>query len=117
MLVPGWRKLIGAPLNQIVATQWATTTRILLDDLSALPADRWRSIRYEAFIASPQAEISRLCQAMDLGWDGQLGASLPMARHTVSAPNPDKWRASAAAIEAVRPLWIAEHERALALIG
>ena len=54
---------------------------------------------------------------MDLGWDAQLGASLPMARHTVSAPNPDKWRASAAAIEAVRPVWAAEHDRALALVG
>jgi len=117
LLVPGWRELIGAPLNQIVATQWATTTRILLDDLSALPADRWRSIRYEAFIASPQAEISRLCQAMDLGWDAELDASLPMARHTISAPNPDKWRASAAAIDAVRSVWASEHERALALIG
>ena len=117
LLVPGWRELIGAPLNRIVATQWATTTRILLDDLAALPSDRWRSIRYEAFIAAPQPEISRLCQAMDLGWDAQLGASLPMARHTVSAPNPDKWRASAAAIEAVRPVWAAEHDRALALVG
>ena len=117
LLVPGWRDLIGAPLNRIVATQWATTTKILLDDLSALPSDRWRSIRYEAFIAAPQPEISRLCQAMDLGWDAQLGASLPMARHTVSAPNPDKWRASAAEIEAVRPVWAAEHDRALALVG
>ena len=117
LLIPGWRQLIGAPLNRIVATQWATTTRILLDDLAALPSDRWRSIRYEAFIAAPQPEISRLCQAMDLGWDAQLGASLPMARHTVSAPNPDKWRASAAAIEAVRPVWAAEHDRALALVG
>ena len=117
LLVPGWRELIGAPLNRIVATQWATTTRILLDDLAALPSDRWRSIRYEAFIAAPQPEISRLCQAMDLGWDAQLGASLPMARHTVSAPNPDKWRASAAAIEAVRPVWAAEQDRALALVG
>ena len=117
LLIPGWRELIDAPLNRIVATQWATTTRILLDDLAALPSDRWRSIRYEAFIAAPQPEISRLCQAMDLGWDAQLGASLPMARHTVSAPNPDKWRASAAAIEAVRPVWAAEQDRALALVG
>jgi len=117
LLIPGWRDLIGAPLNRIVATQWATTTRILLDDLSALPPDRWRSIRYESFIAAPQDEISRLCRVMDLDWDATLGASLPMARHTVSAPHPEKWRTSGDAIDAVRSLWAAEHERALTLVA
>jgi len=117
LLTPGWREVIGAPLNRIVATQWATTTRILLDDLSALPRDRWTSIRYEAFIATPQEEISRLCRTMGLDWDSVLDVSLPMARHTISAPHPEKWRTSADAIDAVRALWAAEHARALALIG
>ncbi len=105
LLIPGWRALIGAPLGRIVAEQWAVTTRIILDDLAALPPQRWRPIRYEAFIASPQAEISRLCTAMDLGWDRRLGLGLPLARHTVSAPDGQKWRKHALAIEAVAPVW------------
>jgi len=117
LLTPGWRDLIGAPLEKIVANQWATTTRILLDDLSALPADRWRSIRYEAFIAAPQAEISRLCTALDLGWDTTLAAKLPVARHTVSAPSAEKWRANAAVIDSVGDIWSAQHERALGVVG
>ena len=116
LLTPGWRKLIGAPLNRIVATQWATTMRILGGDLAALPADRWRSIRYEAFIASPQEEITRLCRAMDIDWDVTLQSELPLARFTVSAPSAEKWRASEPAIDEVRAIWSAEHQRALALV-
>jgi len=33
VLVPGWRNLIGSSLHTIVATQWRTMTRLLLDDL------------------------------------------------------------------------------------
>ena len=116
LLTPGWRELIGAPLNRIVAEQWAATTRILLDDLSALPADRWRPIRYDAFIADPQAQASRLCRALDLGWDQRLGAALPLARHTVSAPNAEKWRKHADAIKAAAPLWASPDQRAQALV-
>ena len=117
LLTPGWRELIGAPLNKIVATQWATTTRILLDDLSALPADRWRPIRYEAFIADPQQEISRLCQAMELRWDRPLDPGLPLARHTVSTPRADKWRVHEAAIDAVSSIWSSQNERSLSVLG
>ena len=113
LLIPGWRQLNGAPLERIVAEQWAVTTRIILDDLAALPPQRWRPIRYEAFIADPQAEVSRLCAAIDLSWDRRLGSSLPLARHTVSAPDAQKWRKHAPAIEAVAPVWAPAEARAL----
>jgi len=116
LLIPGWRELIGAPLNRIVATQWATTMRILADDLTALATDRWRAIRYESFIAAPQAEISRLCQALDIDWDVTLQSDLPLARFTVSAPNAEKWRVSQPAIDEVRAIWAPEHQRSLALV-
>jgi LPS sulfotransferase NodH len=117
LLTPGWRELAGAPLGRIVARQWATTTRILLDDLAALPADRWLGVRYEAFVAAPQAEVTRLCRAMDVEWDRNLGSSLPLARHTLTAPHADKWRARASEIEAVRADWAAQHERAAAIFA
>ena len=110
LLVPGWRQLAGAPLNRIVAEQWAATTRILLDDLATLPKDRCLTLRYEAFIADPQNEMTRLTRALDLGWDRQLGASLPLARHTLTTPSAEKWRAHAEAIEEVLPLLQREDE-------
>jgi len=87
LLTPGWRDLAGAPLARIVARQWSATTRALLDDLAALPANRWLAVRYEAFVAAPQEEISRICRGMDLTWDRRLGASLPLAR-----PHADRAR-------------------------
>ena len=49
LLVPGWRDLIGRPLAEIVARQWATTTEILVDDLSRIAAERVFVIDYEVF--------------------------------------------------------------------
>jgi hypothetical protein len=115
LLTPGWRALIGAPLPHIVARQWTETTRILLDDLTALPADRWRVIRHEAFLAAPQAEITRLCVGLDVAWDRTLGARLPLARHTVSAPDAGKWRVHAEAITATAAIWGEQDARARAL--
>ena len=101
LLTPGWRELAGKPLHEIVAAQWASTTRLLLDDLSALPRDRWRSIRYDRLVAAPEAEVRRLCGELGLGWDRSLGDKLPQARYTLTAPEPDKWRRRAAEVEAV----------------
>ena len=91
LLTPGWRDLAPLPLNELVAAQWATTMRVLLDDLADVPAERWTVARYDALLADPNGEIRRLCDAMDLQWDRDLGA-LPLSRHTVSAPSEDKWR-------------------------
>ncbi|HET6913073.1 MAG TPA: sulfotransferase [Rhodanobacteraceae bacterium] len=93
VLVPGWRELIGKPLPDIVAAQWATTTRMLLDDLQRLPASRWCVARYDALLAAPDAEVARVCAAVGFEWDRRLGTELPVASHTVSAPRREKWRA------------------------
>ncbi len=58
LLTPGWQALKGQPLGEIVARQWETATRIMLDDLQALPADDWASIDYGRFLADPQGKPS-----------------------------------------------------------
>lgn len=60
LLVPGWRELRGRSLGEIVTEQWIAATRILLDDLEALPADRWCVADYDRLVSDPQAEIERL---------------------------------------------------------
>ena len=92
LLVPGWRELNGLPLADVVARQWEATTRLLLDDLEAMPASHRRVIRYESLIADPQGELEKLCASVGLGWDRAVGASLPLARYTLSQPSADKWR-------------------------
>lgn len=103
LLTPGWRDLANQPLERVVAAQWASAMQVMLDDLEALPADRWTTARYDALMADPNAEITRLCEAVGFDWDRTLGAQLPIARHTVSKPDDNKWRSRGDAIEAVTP--------------
>jgi hypothetical protein len=104
LLVPGWRDLIGRPLPEIVAHQWATTTNLLLDDMERLPGEQLRAIRHGDFTASPQSSIEKLARSLDLAWDRPLGPDLPLSTMTVSHPDPSKWRRLETDIEAVMPI-------------
>jgi hypothetical protein len=99
LLVPGWRELIGRPLGEVVCAQWETTTRLLLDDLAALPAQRVHVARYDVLKRDAGGELARLCAATGLHWDRPLERDLPLSRYTLTPPDPDKWRRHAAAIE------------------
>jgi len=103
LLAPGWQSLSGKLLIEIVAAQWEATTRMLLDDLAALPAERIVVARYDALLRDPQTEIARLCAAVGFEWDRALEGALPASQHTLSAPAPDKWRKHETKIEAVLP--------------
>jgi hypothetical protein len=111
LLIPGWRELIGRPLHEIVAAQWNAATRLLIDDLEALPAERRTIARYDALLADPTAEIRRLHTAVGLEWDA-AEVFLRLSKYTVSPPEADKWRRHAAEIEAVLPSLAAQIARA-----
>jgi hypothetical protein len=114
LLPPGWRELVGQPLAQVVAAQWEATTRILLDDLAAVPTVQRCVARYDALVADPAAEIGRICAAVGFGWDRALDGSLPLANHTVSAPRADKWRTRESEIAPLLPALAATMQRAAA---
>jgi hypothetical protein len=99
LLVPGWRDLVGRPLEDIVAAQWERTSQVLLDDLGALDPAQWIATDYARLLADPRAEVARLCAWAGLDWDRPLGAQLPLSRSTTSQPDPDKWRRHAQLIE------------------
>jgi uncharacterized protein (TIGR03032 family) len=104
LLTPGWRSLPADDLSQVVASQWATTTSTLLDDLGELDADRWCVTSYDKILADPNAELSRLCEFLDLEWDQQDDGPLPLSSHTLTSPEPEKWRRNAAELEAIWPV-------------
>lgn len=116
LLVPGWRKLNGLPLPQIVAHQWATTIDQLVDDLSALPPERVRAVVYDELLAAPQETVERLAASVGLGWDRQLGADLPLSRTTVSRPRKDKWRQIERVIGDIWPIVEAADAKARAFV-
>lgn len=117
LLVPDWRKLIGRPLPEVVAHQWATTTNILLDDLDQLPSERVRKIAHSEFIAAPQRSVETLTRSLDLGWDRVLGERLPLSTTTVSQPDADKWRRLETLIEPVLPIVEGADARARAFLS
>jgi hypothetical protein len=90
-------------LHEIVAAQWEATTRILLDDLEALPKGRCTVTRYDALLADPKAEVLRLCKSVGFSWDAPFDEALPLSRYTLSKPDPQKWRQNAEGIEVVMP--------------
>ncbi|MFA5885406.1 MAG: TIGR03032 family protein [Acidimicrobiia bacterium] len=102
LLVPGWRDLIGKPLGEVVSTQWATATTWLLDDLEALDPDRWCVASYDRLVADPQVEMERLAMFAGVRWDVALDQDLPLSRHTLDSPHPDKWMRNADELE---PYW------------
>ena len=102
LLVPGWRELRGLPLEDVVARQWQITTRYLLDDLEALPPQRWCVASYDDLVERPAEEIARLCHFLGLGWDHELSA------RTVAPPDP----VTAATVDGVLSKVQAEMERA-----
>lgn len=104
LLVPGWRRLNGMPLPEIVANQWAITTETMLDDLERLEEGRVYAIDYTSFLAAPQPEMERLAAAVGLTWDRALGETLPLSKTTVSRPNKDKWRRIEPVISSIWPI-------------
>ena len=103
LLVPGWKQLIGRPIAEIAAHQWAITTNAILDDLARLPATQWAIASYEQLVAEPDQEIDRLRTFTGLQVERNPDAPLPLSRYTLTPPDPDKWRFHEAEIEKALP--------------
>jgi hypothetical protein len=117
LLTPGWQSLAGKPLPDIVAAQWDSAMQVMLDDLQALPGERWCAIRFDRFLADPSAQVAGLCASLGYGWDVDLSGQLPPSRHTLTAPDPQKWTRHAAAIEPLMPALQDTISRAEAMAG
>ncbi len=112
LLTPGWRELSGRSLAEIVAAQWSTATRYLLDDLEHLSPERWCVAGYDALLDDPQQEVTRLARFLDIEWDRTLSGPLPHSRTTLTAPNREKWRRNAEELKIALPLVANVAERA-----
>jgi hypothetical protein len=103
LLVPGWRGLSGRPLPEIVAEQWATTTRTLLDDLENLAPERWCVTDRAALLQDPKREIDRLCGFLGVQPSEELSAPLRAAREQLAEQAGQAAGAGAEAVAEVLP--------------
>lgn len=117
LLIPGWQELIGKPLAEIVAAQWRVTHEIILQDLAGIADAHWHLLDYDALLADTAAEMKRLCRFCEVPFGSQMQslAARPLkpSRYTLTAPDPEKWRANAAELEVALPR-VAELEERLA---
>ncbi|HYI75113.1 MAG TPA: sulfotransferase [Gaiellaceae bacterium] len=70
VLVPGWRDLIAAPLEEICARQYTACNDAVLDACASSRA-RWIDVAYESLVAAPGEELRRLYDELGL----EYGAS------------------------------------------
>jgi len=107
LLPPGWQSLRGKPLEEVAAYQWDSANRVALDDLQALPRERWTSVSYADLVSNPASVTQRLCKFAGIEFDSALAArvsgQLPLSRYTQTRPEPGKWRRNEAAILRVLP--------------
>lgn len=115
-LFPGWQEVNGKSVPEIVATQWSTGVNLVLDDLQALPQDRWCVADFRTLLADPAKEVASICEFLGWSYDKPLTAPLPLSGSVVSAPEKDKWRRNAEEIEAVMPIAEAAAERARSVV-
>jgi hypothetical protein len=119
LLPPGWPAMRGRALEEIAAFQWETTNRIVLDDLGALPRQRWTSLSYAELLADPARAVRRICQFIGIDADPPLlqraSDPLPLSRFTLTPPASGKWRRNEAAIRRVQPAIDATWQRLKAL--
>jgi len=98
LLPPDWRELRDAELLDVAAFQWNAANQHALDDLEALPSDRWIGIEYAELVLSPSAVVRRVCEFVETRVDEHItptmARSLPLAATAISPPSPIKWRSN-----------------------
>ena len=115
LLPPGYERLQGKPLEEIVAFQWRIANETILDDLEAVPRERWTSVRYEDLVANPRAEVEKLLGFMGLA-HGCAARGVPVEAAAAFAPHavgagPREVEAEREEIERVMPQLAALVER------
>jgi hypothetical protein len=111
VLVPGWRELRDAPLEEICARQYIACNEAVLAARATMAPERWVDVDYEDLAE----ELPRVYAALRLPWTPAAIAPLERPAPTaLTPPRPEKWREqNREAIERVLPL-VAPTEVALA---
>jgi Sulfotransferase family len=96
-LVPRWRELREASLEEICARQYVASNSVALDARASVDASRWVDVRYEDLVASPDEELRRVYALLGLSYGDHAAAYATsfadtLALTTLSAPRPEKWR-------------------------
>lgn len=102
LLIPGWRDLPAQDIAMIAARQWQVAHEFILDALETLDFAHVAALRYEELIAEPGPVMQELCDRLELPRPG-IEDELPLSVHTLTPPDPDKWKRNADELARVLP--------------
>jgi hypothetical protein len=97
LLPKGWREMRERPLLDVAAFQWAAANRQAMEDLEAVPRDRWISVDYAELVAMPEYVVRRICEFARLAIDERRvtpGEHSPLSAVTANLSSPLKWRSN-----------------------
>jgi LPS sulfotransferase NodH len=106
VLVPGWKELVGTPLEEVCARQYVACNEAVLDARGKIEPSRWHELAYEELVAAPGEILGGLFEALGLLLPSDLDRVLGTpTRTTLTDPRPEKWREqNREAIERILPL-------------
>jgi hypothetical protein len=116
VLYPGWGDDAAGPLEVVCARQWIACNEHALDALHAIQERRWTTVRYEDLVVSPEAEVARLADFLDIPYESGIrqraGAVQRTLVNVVTPPERGKWRReNPTEIRAILPLIAPTMER------
>ena len=118
VLIPGWRELRSAPLEEVCARQYVVCNEAALAAREQLAPERWLELTYEDLAASPVEELRGLFERLGLEFTSgveRFAAELPRTPGptALTPPKQEKWREqNPAEVERILPA-VAPIERRL----
>ena len=109
VLIPGWRDLRSAPLEEICARQYVACNEAALSARARLATDRWIDVAHEDLIESPVETTRELYERLELEPPntGRKAAEVlaELGPTALTPAKPQKWREqNRAEIERILPL-------------
>ncbi len=109
-LVPGWRDLRAASLEEICARQYVACNEAVLEARGSMDSGRWLDVSYEELVARPEEELRRLLTALGVPFTPDTaryaaGLGDRVSPTSLSPPEEEKWRAqNGREVERILPL-------------
>ena len=97
ILVPGWRDLRNASLEEICARQYVACNEAVLAARATMGDGRWVDVGYEELVSDPAAQLRRVFEAVGVPFTPaaeRFAASMGrnVSRTSLTAPTAEKWR-------------------------
>ena len=91
-LTPNWKELIGEPIFNIVAHQWAHSVESIFEASEEIDPSRWINISFESLLMNPSDELAKLTKSLGVTWNGKLPHILPTSDNALLLPGGRKPR-------------------------